>query len=363
MAQNQVIKILVVGGPEVGKTALLSCFNGEDFDPLYTPTVHSDFKVKDVTVGSSQYDANIWDIGGIGFMSRSFLRGTQAVVLVVDLTSKASLDGLTAIYERIRSLAGFSDDTFPCILLGNKCDIAQDRRRELSTQEIREWCSTVRTPPFPFLEVSAKTGANVNRAFEEMVRIAVTNPAKVDLSVDMSGFDPDASFTTEYLNSSRVHAMTPSNLSKSFGRSETDDDDSPIHNENEPYTAKVIIAGSPSVGKTCILSKFIDDHEDFTIRYEPTIGANLRTAEMPMRDKVIKLEIWDSSGDKKVQKSLRRFYRNADCLILVFDITSKDSFADLDQYLENFIEFSEHEELDEFPVLLVCNKSDLSDKR
>ena len=87
------LKILIVGGPEVGKTALLGRFNGEDFDPLYTPTHSHDFKVKDLVSGHQEVAAQIWDIGQTASLNKSFLRGTHAVMLVVDVTSSGSLDG------------------------------------------------------------------------------------------------------------------------------------------------------------------------------------------------------------------------------------------------------------------------------
>jgi GTPase SAR1 family protein len=75
---------------------------------------------------------------------------------------------------------------------------------------------------------------------------------------------------------------------------------------------------------------------------------------MLVREKTkLSLQIWDSSGDLKMQNLGRTFCKNADALILVFDITSRESFDALDTYWENYISFSDTEEPDEFPALLV----------
>ena len=156
----KVIKVLVVGGPETGKTSLLQSYNGSSFDEMYTPTVKSDLIVKELKIGTVDVCAQLWDIGGGSSMGKSFLRGTHAVLLVADLTSCGSMDGLDAIYERVKTLAGFADDSFPCALVGNKLDLVdgeQEHTREVSMDELRLWANA-RRPQNPdsisFYEVS-----------------------------------------------------------------------------------------------------------------------------------------------------------------------------------------------------------------
>ena len=74
-------KVIMVGAPKVGKTALLSRYNDLDFDPMYMPTSAGDFSVKDVKIDSTAISAQIWDLGGSGILGKSFLRGTNVVIL------------------------------------------------------------------------------------------------------------------------------------------------------------------------------------------------------------------------------------------------------------------------------------------
>jgi GTPase SAR1 family protein len=59
----------------------------------------------------------------------------------------------------------------------------------------------------------------------------------------------------------------------------------------------------------------------------------------------------------------RSIYKDADCLVLVYDITSRESFAALDTFWDSYIAYAQPFEPDEFPALLVGNKCDLNDRR
>ena len=130
-------------------------------------------------------------------------------------------------------------------------------------------------------------------------------------------------------------------------------------------TAKVIIAGSPRVGKTCILRRFVGDDVISTLEtYEPTVGADFRITHVPINDdRTITLQLWDSAGDEKTMSIGRSLYKNADCLVLVYDITSRESFESLKLYWSSYIMYGRPFEPDEFPCLLVGNKCDLGDRR
>ena len=59
----------------------------------------------------------------------------------------------------------------------------------------------------------------------------------------------------------------------------------------------------------------------------------------------------------------RSIYKDADCLVLVYDITSRESFTALDTFWDSYLAYAQPYEPDEFPVLLVGNKCDLNDRR
>ena len=71
----------------------------------------------------------------------------------------------------------------------------------------------------------------------------------------------------------------------------------------------------------------------------------------------------DTSGNPKMINIGRSIYKDADCLVLVYDITSRESFTALDTFWDSYLAYAQPYEPDEFPVLLVGNKCDLNDRR
>jgi GTPase SAR1 family protein len=120
----------------------------------------------------------IYNSSGSGVLSRSFLRGTQAIVLVIDLTNDVSMDPLDDLYQQIATLSGFADETFPCILFANKCDDTENRI--VPEHMIKDWTKGRRPGlGIPVIEVSAKTGANVDKGFEAIIKLALEQPARM----------------------------------------------------------------------------------------------------------------------------------------------------------------------------------------
>ena len=95
-------------------------------------------------------------------------------MLVVDLCNKETIENLKPLYERVRNLSGFPDDNFPCVLVGNKKDICNDKeKREISYQDMCNWakeCRAASDQKMGVLEISAKSNSFISEAFETLVR-------------------------------------------------------------------------------------------------------------------------------------------------------------------------------------------------
>jgi small GTP-binding protein len=98
------------------------------------------------------------------------------------------------------------------------------------------------------------------------------------------------------------------------------------------------------------------------ITYEPTLGANFRETHLEINQQKVILHVWDTGGDPATQILSRSTYKYSDCLILVFDLSSRSSFEHIDLYWNNYVKYNELEGNDEFPALLVGNKCDCSDQ-
>ena len=103
-------------------------------------------------------------------------------------------------------------------------------------------------------------------------------------------------------------------------------------------TCKVVLLGESGVGKTCIIARFINNtFEDNLIS---TTGASYAGKTMTFDEyggKSIKFEIWDTAGQEKYRSITKIFYKDAGAAILVYDITRKESFDELQKYWLNQI--------------------------
>ena len=132
-----------------------------------------------------------------------------------------------------------------------------------------------------------------------------------------------------------------------------------IKKETNKYdlSFKLIIVGNPGVGKSCLTLKAIkNQYDDF---YTSTIGFSLLSYIVKINDHIIKLEIWDTSGQENYRSIIKSFYRNSSLAIIVYSIDNKESFKALQTWL-NEIKTESNPDID---ILLVGNKADLDDQR
>jgi Ras-related protein Rab-7A len=74
-------------------------------------------------------------------------------------------------------------------------------------------------------------------------------------------------------------------------------------------------------------------------------------------------QIWDTAGQERFHSLCSSFYRGADCCILVYDITDTESFQKLDSWRRDFLVKCDPEDLENFPIIVFANKSDLRKRR
>ncbi|OHS94706.1 Ras-related protein Rab-4B [Tritrichomonas foetus] len=122
-------------------------------------------------------------------------------------------------------------------------------------------------------------------------------------------------------------------------------------------TYKFIIIGSSGVGKSAILKRLIDD--EFSNDSQSTIGVEYSTTTFDIEDQQVKLQIWDTAGQERFRSISKSYFRNAAGVILVFDITDRKTFDEVNIWLNDVHKLCS----EDASILLVGNKSDLSDER
>ena len=119
---------------------------------------------------------------------------------------------------------------------------------------------------------------------------------------------------------------------------------------------KILVLGDSSVGKTSLLLKYVDDY--FPNVYVTTIGVEYKTKKVKINDLNITLQIWDTAGQERFRSLAKSFMKGADGILFVYDITSKQSFDSIRNWIRQTEDVNSS-----FQKIIVGNKSDLSDKR
>ena len=120
---------------------------------------------------------------------------------------------------------------------------------------------------------------------------------------------------------------------------------------------KIVIIGDISVGKTSILSQF--RYGSFDQAYLPTLGIDFFTKNFFYEDKTIRLILWDTAGQERFRSLIPSYLKNANCIVIVYDITNKDSFNSLNHWLKDA-----KQNVPEETIFVICgNKIDLKEKR
>ena len=125
---------------------------------------------------------------------------------------------------------------------------------------------------------------------------------------------------------------------------------------NEPETKKVVLIGDSGVGKTSIISRFATHKFDPCCQMSLNSQFTQKTMEFPEYNKSLKFDIWDTVGQEKYRSLTKIFYRSADVIIFVYDITSENSFNSI----KNYWYTETKNNTDKNPILvLAANKNDL----
>jgi len=119
---------------------------------------------------------------------------------------------------------------------------------------------------------------------------------------------------------------------------------------------KVVFVGDAGVGKTQIINKFVKNK--FSNDYKPTIGLDFYFKTINSNVKIIKLQLWDSGGQKAFIPIIRAYYKNSQLIVLVYAVDNKKSFNSIQSWVEEV-----KTQIKNPKFLLIGNKCDLEDKR
>jgi GTPase KRas len=158
-------KLVIVGGGGVGKSALTIQLIQNQFIDEYDPTIEDSYR-KQVSIDDETCLLDILDTAGqeeYSAMRDSYMRTGQGFLCTYAITSRTSFDEITTFREHILRVK--DEDSVPMVLIGNKCDLEDER--QVSTAESQDLAKSFGCPIY---ECSAKARINVEDAFYQLVR-------------------------------------------------------------------------------------------------------------------------------------------------------------------------------------------------
>lgn len=128
-------------------------------------------------------------------------------------------------------------------------------------------------------------------------------------------------------------------------------------NVKDDFKLKIVVVGDSGVGKTNLIRRFIQD--DFQSNSKATVGVEFFSKSFKMNDNVFKIEIWDTAGQERYKSITAAYYKGAKGGLVVYDVTSKTSFDNVDNWVS---EIKEKASTD-MKTMMIGNKIDLKDER
>uniref|UniRef100_F6HH24 Ras-related protein RHN1 n=1 Tax=Vitis vinifera TaxID=29760 RepID=F6HH24_VITVI len=126
---------------------------------------------------------------------------------------------------------------------------------------------------------------------------------------------------------------------------------------NKNIQAKLVLLGDMGTGKTSLVLRFVKGQ--FYDFQESTIGAAFFTQVLSLNEATIKFDIWDTAGQERYHSLAPMYYRGAAAAVVVYDITSMDSFERAKKWVQEL----QRQGNPNLLMILVANKADLETKR
>ena len=130
-----------------------------------------------------------------------------------------------------------------------------------------------------------------------------------------------------------------------------------MEEEGYDFIFKVLLLGNSDVGKSSLLLRYVDSV--WNDAFVPTIGVDFKVKTLTINEKKVKMQIWDTAGQERFRTVVATYFRGAHGILLLYDVTNKDSFKNLESWLIEIEKNAKEKVL----KILIGNKCDLTDDR
>ena len=162
---EMMVKVIIIGDSSVGKTNIMSKYLKNEFHEDSKATVGVEFGSKQFNIDGHNIKAQIWDTAGqerYKAITSAYYKGAKGAFVVYDITNNTSFE---SIEKWINDLKGAADKDLTIIVVGNKCDL--EEKRQVTKEKGEEKANKLEVA---FMETSAFSGENLDKAFELMIK-------------------------------------------------------------------------------------------------------------------------------------------------------------------------------------------------
>ena len=248
----------------------------------------------------------------------TFLFECQCALFLLDITNQDNFNLIKQLNNLIQQ------PKFPYlkrILVSNKLDL--ESTRQVSSFEVKEYLDA--NSNIDGQEISIKNGDNIKELLKK-INTAV-NESKNEL---------------------------PSNIV-----SEAIDKRSGLMNGQGALS--FILIGDSTVGKTCFLTRYFKNQ--FNETFLSTIGIDKEIKHVKVKNDSYKMTLWDTAGQERFKCLPKKYYQNADGVLLLFDVTNEDTFNNVTNWMKDVKENSNKDgKQSEIALYLIGNKIDKPDR-
>ena len=182
-------RLIFIGDSKVGKTQIINKYNNSLYQEEYLPTYCVDFQIKPIKINGKKVNIHCIDtLGSMDFTPNTgtlFIQKTDAFIYVFDLTSRESLYNLQDYINIIKTALTDSEKIINekiIYFVGNKCDLVMYRQVEENEGRLE-----ANKYGAKYMEVSAKTGINIDKLFNSIIQDITTK--KDEISINSNSID------------------------------------------------------------------------------------------------------------------------------------------------------------------------------
>jgi len=248
----------------------------------------------------------------------TFLYECQCAIFLVDITNQDS-------FKLIKDLIGIiKSEHFPYlkkILVQNKLDL--ESTRQVTSFEIKEYLDN--NTSLDNQEIDLKSGQNL----KELIK-------KINSAVNESKNELPTNIVSEALD-------------KKLGLM------------NGQGALSFILIGDSTVGKTCFLTRYFKNQ--FNETFLSTIGIDKEIKHVKVGNDNYKMTLWDTAGQERFKCLPKKYYQNADGVLLLFDVTNEETFNNVSNWMKDVKENSNKDGKEsDIALYLIGNKIDKPDR-